>query len=71
MDADSGKIYHNLESLHEHFRKQLTPLPNVNEVLEIRGCNFVVTGYNEETNEMTLRGISKAEAKRILMGGKL
>lgn len=46
------------------------PLPK-QEVLEINGCSFVVKSYNTEKSEMVLRGISKEQAKFILMGGKL
>ena len=70
MDSNEGIIYHNVSPDFIADRK-LTPLPSVNEVLEIKGCMFVVVGYDKENNQMTLQGISKEKAKSILMGGKL
>jgi len=50
--------------------KRFTPLPNLGRVLKIDGHNFVVESYDTENRKMILRGISKDEAKFILMGGK-
>lgn len=70
MDSESGRIYHDVapDFIAE---KKLTPMPSINEVLEIRGCFFSVVGYDKEKNQMTLQGISKQQAKFVMMGGKL
>jgi len=69
MDAETGEM--KAFNTYDLMAKRFTPLPSVNEVLEIYGCNFLVESYDVDNRKMVLRGISKSEAKIVLMGGKL
>jgi len=69
MNSDTGDMKHMkdfTDSL-EAARKGYKPLAGEGTVLEILGNSFVIESYDVVSNRMILRGISKLEAKQIMI----